>query len=996
MIAPERERERAPHERETARDTAAVPPFAIVDELLLGRVPAWPAERARELLAAPDWRERLEALLRADATFRTAIAIASTGLRPVVERVLASEPLDERAAARLLAYAVRMSTRTTPFGIFASVGPVAFDADELRVGDARARVAQANVDHEWLVGAVDALAERAVANGDDLLVATATALRREGPRFALLDERKVITDAETTQYRSVTIAATPPVAFALERARRGCSSGALARALADAFAVELERARSLLRKLVDARFLIPAARPAPLDDARERLAEHAHTQPWLEPLVAALRDATGPRPGGPNLAALDATVERLKALGPSDAAHVLFHDSTHAPLALPENVRADVLRLAEVLVRSGSRAQLDAYRKRFYERYESEQRLVPLLELVGPHGIGIPKHTEPDRATAAPARRARLAALLGAALRDGAGEIVLSESDWEAIRPDLPDPLPPSLEVGFHVLATSFDAAAAGEYRIVSSPMVATYVAGMTTGRFAKYQETAFNDALREVVTSETPPGALTAEPLFVPERARSGNVIAHPVVAETILPINAHAAGADALALDDLLVGIANGRIALWSRSRGRRVHPVWPHAFNAQLAPPLARFFALVARDGGHVPSPFDIGELGLLPFVPRIRLGRVVLRPAAWTVPVSALRETPLARLAAERAMARYVRLGDFDNVLTIDTRSAAGEALLRDQIRARKPDEVVQLTEAFVDDDDLWLRDAQGARYCSEFVASVRSTGERKENASAAPRAADERARTRTPASDWCYLKLYANDREFRSEIAPRLLQFGEEMTAAGLATHWFYLLYGDPDQHVRFRLHSAGDDAALRERALAFADELARGGVVNRFALATYERELERYGGAAGIELCERLFHLDSLAALRGPAADVLTGRERIEAISVPLLALFDALTTAAERERYLDARRPGAQRASREQSEALRVLAHRAPVDDPGVTPLARELAALCENEASWLELVDSLLHMHLNRRGVSLEEERALRTLLWKALFGRRGRNGR
>jgi len=441
--------------------------------------------------------------------------------------------------------------------------------------------------------------------------------------------------------------------------------------------------------------------------------------------------------------------------------------------------------------------------------------------------------------------------------------------------------------------------------------------------------------------------------------------------------------------------VGIADERIILWSRSRGRRVQPVWPHAFNMQLAPPLARFFALVARDKGYIPGPFDIGELGVLPFVPRIRLGRVIVRRASWTVPLDELRRSPLAVLARERGIARYVLLGDFDNVLAIDTHTAAGETLLRDQLRGRKDDEVVQLTEAFVEDEELWLRDAHGARYCGEYIASVRAAGEQKP-AKRAPLLVDERARTRSPASDWCYLKLYANDREFRSEIAPKLLHFAEETVASGLATHWFYILYGDPDKHVRFRLHSAGDDAALRERALAFADELASSGVVNRFVLATYERELERYGGASGIELCERLFHLDSLAALRGPAVDVLTGRERIEAIAVPLLALFDALTTAPERERYLELRRPKAQRASAEESEALRVLARRAPADDPDCTPLARELAASCEDEAAWLELVDSILHMHLNRRGVGLDEERALRTLLWKALFGRRGRNGR
>ena len=991
VIAPERAQAGA------ARRGAAAEavPFAIVDELMLCRVPAWPAARARSLLAAPGWRERLAAMLRDDAEFRTAILIASAGLRPVVERVLRGEPLDERAATRLLAYAVRMATRTTPFGAFASVGGVAFDAErELRVDAARARVARPNVDHEWLVGAVDALAERAIADGEDLTLMTATALRREGPRFALLDERKVFSDGNGYQYRSVTIAATPPIEHALELARGGRSSEELARALAAKFSVEHDRARGLLRKLIDARFLIPAARPAPLDDACERLAFYAHTQPSLAPLVEAVRDATRVRPGMVDPAALDATAAHLKELGPAEVAHPVFHDLTHAPVTLPEQVRDDVLRLADALVRFSSRDHLDAYRKRFYERYESSERLVPLLELVGPHGIGIPADTEMERPPVSPARRARIAALIGSALADGRREIELDDAAWKAIRPDLPDPLPASFEMGFHVLARSFEAAAAGEYAIVSSSLVSTHVAGMTTGRFAKYQPPAFSDAFRAVIAAEAPPDAITAEPLFVPEHARSGNVIAHPVVASTIVPINAHAEGLDALALDDLLVGIGENRVTLWSRSRGRRVQPVWPHAFNPNIAPPLARFFAWAARDNGRNPWPLDIGELAHLPFVPRISLGRVVLRRATWTFSVAELRDEPLAALARERALARYVLLGDFDNVLVIDTQGDAGQTLLRDQLRGRKPDDIVQLAEASVGEDDLWLRDADGGAYCVEYIASIRSIGPRK-HGQHSPVFVDESARTRTPLSDWCYLKLYANDREFRSEIAPRMLRFAQEATASGLAAHWFYLLYRDPDQHVRLRLRSGGDDARLREHALAFADELAKTGVVSRYALATYERELERYAGAAGIVLCERLFHLDSVQALEARATDVLTGRERLESLAVPLLALFDALTTPHERESWIDTRRPKAKPASREESEVLRLLAN-APAPDDARTAVAREIAACCGDVNAYLGVVDSLVHMHLNRRGVGREEESDLRRTLWKALFARRSRSAR
>jgi thiopeptide-type bacteriocin biosynthesis protein len=964
-----------------------------IEDLSLARVTAWPAQRARELLAAPDWRERIAALLRDDEAFRTAVLLASRGLRGAVERALRGEPLEAREATRLLAYAVRMATRTTPFGIFASVGPLVFGEGEARVGALGERVARANVDHEWLVGAVDAAVERALDAGEEIVLVTATALRREGPRFALLDERKVNRDGDAAQYRSVTIAARPAVASALELARDGVSSAALARTLAERFTVEPDAARALVRNLVAARFLIPAARPAPLDDARERIAAFASAQPSLAPVAAALRDAPESRRGLPDAAALDAAVRRLASAGPSDVQQPVFFDVTHDALALPALVREDVLRLADVLMRSGVREHLGAYRERFIARYESSERLVPLLELVGPHGLGIPGDTEVERTPPGRPRRARLAALIGAALRAGNDEIALSDDDWDAIRRDLPDPPPPSLEVAFNVLAPSYDAIASGAYRIVSSPLVGAPGAGKTTGRFVKYQSAAFGARLRETVAAEAPPGAITAEPLFVAERARTGNVIAHPVIAETVIPINAHAGGLDALALDDLLAGIAGDRIALWSRSRNRRVHVVWPHAFNPQLAPPLARFFAFVARDGGHVPAPFDLGELALLPFVPRLRLGRVVLRRATWTFTAGELRARGLAALARELRLPPYTLYGEADEVLAIDTRSEAGDALLRDQTRANAPADPVLLAEAAIGKEDLWLRDASGENYPAEIVVSVRST---------APRAAvrpvrvvvDEGARRRTPASEWSYVKLYANDREFRAQLAPRLLHFGDEAIASGLAAEWFYILYGDPDRHVRLRLRSGADGRALRERVLAFAEELTEAGIVSRYALATYERELERYGGAEGLALCERLFHLDSVEALRAPGADLLSGRERLDALAPPLLRLFDALTSAYERERWIETRRPAAKPATREEGETLRALARRAAPDEADErVALGRAVAACCGETDAYLGVVDSLMHMHLNRRGVGRDEETALYRLLWKALFARRSR---
>jgi thiopeptide-type bacteriocin biosynthesis protein len=81
--------------------------------------------------------------------------------------------------------------------------------------------------------------------------------------------------------------------------------------------------------------------------------------------------------------------------------------------------------------------------------------------------------------------------------------------------------------------------------------------------------------------------------------------------------------------------------------------------------------------------------------------------------------------------------------------------------------------------------------------------------------------------------------------------------------------WFFVRYGDPDWHLRVRFH--GPPARLQDElgpALqAAAAPLVDEGRLWRFQLDTYQREVERYGGALGIELAERLFHVDSEAVL---------------------------------------------------------------------------------------------------------------------------------
>jgi thiopeptide-type bacteriocin biosynthesis protein len=98
-----------------------------------------------------------------------------------------------------------------------------------------------------------------------------------------------------------------------------------------------------------------------------------------------------------------------------------------------------------------------------------------------------------------------------------------------------------------------------------------------------------------------------------------------------------------------------------------------------------------------------------------------------------------------------------------------------------------------------------------------------------------------------------------------ELAPVL----RGVVADGLADRWFFLRYQDPDWHIRLRI--TGKPEALVGQVLprlaACMKPLFELGRVWKVQLDTYEREIERYGGAGAIELAERLFCADSEAAI---------------------------------------------------------------------------------------------------------------------------------
>ena len=136
---------------------------------------------------------------------------------------------------------------------------------------------------------------------------------------------------------------------------------------------------------------------------------------------------------------------------------------------------------------------------------------------------------------------------------------------------------------------------------------------------------------------------------------------------------------------------------------------------------------------------------------------------------------------------------------------------------------------------------------------------------------------------SPGSEWLFLKFYygagfASDPTTAELIADDLLgrlvaPLISELEARELLSDFHFVRYRDPEAHLRLRLRPRGMSAlqlldTLREKL----DAEARARAFDKWLVATYEREVDRYGGASLIAQAERMFTADSRLCLQLLAA----------------------------------------------------------------------------------------------------------------------------
>jgi thiopeptide-type bacteriocin biosynthesis protein len=545
---------------------------------------------------------------------------------------------------------------------------------------------------------------------------------------------------------------------------------------------------------------------------------------------------------------------------------------------LSEEIIGEMLAGASLLLQiTLPREPLKAFRQRFKERYE--EATVPLLDVLDEE-LGIGFRCDWDSGDPDP-RIPILAELVVRAERHHSIDVELTSDDLSRLAAvtNGASRIGHTFMVVGSVSGTK-DSIAAGDYRVIVD-----YVTGPTGvsvfGRFCNGDEP-LQRHVREMLRQEEAayPDVVFAEIAHAPDIG-SGNVMSRPALRKYVIPLsgNMSVLGAEVIPLHDLFLRVVDDEVMLVSRTLRKRVVPslMTAHNYSAAHNLPLYQFLATLQSFARGGTGSWMWGGLRSLPFLPRITHGRLVIAKAKWNVSASDLdlaSKSLVSRMkivsAWRRAhrVPRYAAIEENDNLLTIDFEAVLSVEVFC-QILCRNKQ--ITLVERVTGHDDL-LVTGPGGRYVSELFVPFRykqPAPERPASTIRVPSAGyDHSTRMFLPGGEWLYLKLYTG-RSLADRAIQQIRPLIGEFHSAGLCDKWFFVRYADPEPHLRLRIH--GDPAALCARVLPALESLASDGfrskVFWRAQVDTYVREVERYGGPAGIELAETVFCLDSNAAL---------------------------------------------------------------------------------------------------------------------------------
>lgn len=476
-------------------------------------------------------------------------------------------------------------------------------------------------------------------------------------------------------------------------------------------------------------------------------------------------------------------------------------------------------------------------------------------------------------------------------------------------------------------------------------------------------------------------------------------------------LPILSWSCLDEPLQIGDILVGIHNNEVILYSRKYRKRMIPRIPSAYNYHRSDlPLFRFLCDLQHQSIRTKLNFRLSELlpGLEHYS-RVVFKNLIVSPEMWRLPDKLIADLTTAKQDAKPMIKHWLEqiglnvpftVGQGDQTLVVTP--TVDEDLTQFAVFCRKnADQPIYLSEALLTKDTIVANESGkplAAQLISNYFHKERVYHPIPQNMRGIKYSLGHDMIP--PGNDWLYFAIYGHPARFDDLLKNAIAKFVKTYRKAILK--WFYIRFEDNGQHLRLRLkmQDSKQTFLLMEALQQMLQSHIQAGIITDIQVKSYFPETARYGKERLSDI-EDFFHRDSRYALallninadgdifyrivlenlrRLIAAGFTEDNERIDFVR------FMALTYSKEFEMN-----PGDYKLINRRSDVLK--GDLPPINSRAIPARIKKLEIMFAKIIGRTQQVNDrytlaadLLHMHINR--LFPFDQRAHEAIIYQQLF--------
>jgi thiopeptide-type bacteriocin biosynthesis protein len=351
-------------------------------------------------------------------------------------------------------------------------------------------------------------------------------------------------------------------------------------------------------------------------------------------------------------------------------------------------------------------------------------------------------------------------------------------------------------------------------------------------------------------------------------------NVNRRKILYEQELPILTWSCLDEPLKVDDILVGIKDSEIMLYSKKHHKRIIPRIPSAYNYHRSDlPLFRFLCDLQHQGIRTELTLNLKDLlPRLEHYSRVMYKDIILFPETWLMPQALVKkltaQTEQSKLILynwlrEKGIIKPFKIGHADQTLVIIP--DIDEDLTAFTIYCRQhADQPIYLSEAFVAANKS-VTNESGNPLAAQVILNYYHQHNIYRGIKESQLGIKDSATQPMvpPGKDWLYFAIYCHPMRADELLTGKIAAF-IKMNSKQIS-EWFFIRFGDDGSHLRLRLKlKPGTYQAyqLIENMQQILESTIETGQVSDIQIRSYFREIARYGKDL-IDQVEDFFYQDS-------------------------------------------------------------------------------------------------------------------------------------